>query len=404
MSATSRRHKLGELLRRHNEIIHPGDRTGEAVFVGLEHIEANTGRRIGSAMIDLGKMTGRKPTFRAGQIVYGYLRPYLNKVWVAEFDGCSSVDQFAFDVRGELACTGYIAAFMRSELFLQRAAHATTTGQLPRISVEEIAAVEIELPPLAEQERIAAVLTSALSAVDRARQATDERLAAAEALPAAYLREVFEGPDADGWEVASLNAIAAIGGGIQKTPARAPNAHHRPYLTVRNVQRGYLDLTQTERFELTPAELERLRLQRGDILIVEGNGSVDHIGRNAVFNLDGEEWIHQNHIIRVRLDRSRAESEFVALYLNSDAGKRQMVEKARSTSGLFTLSVDKVGSLAVPIPPLAEQYRIAAELGARLGAAEAVAARCREEVAAVSALPAALLREAFGSTPNDSQP
>jgi type I restriction enzyme S subunit len=48
-------------------------------------------------------MTGRKPTFKRGHIVYGYLRPYLNKVWVADFDGCSSVDQFAFDVNPELA-------------------------------------------------------------------------------------------------------------------------------------------------------------------------------------------------------------------------------------------------------------------------------------------------------------
>src|SRR5207244_1941235 len=111
--------------------------------------------------------------------------------------------------------------------------------------------------------------------------------------------------------------------------------------TVRNVQRGSLDLSQVERFEITSAELERLRLQRGDILIVEGNGSVDQIGRNAIFDLDGEEWIHQNHIIRVRLDSSRLRFDFAALYLNSDSGKRQMVKKAQTTSGLYTLSVEK---------------------------------------------------------------
>lgn len=70
--------RLGDVLVRHNEIVHPGDRVGETTFVGLEHIEPNTGRRIGSLTIDLGKLTGRKPTFRRGQIVYGYLRPYLN--------------------------------------------------------------------------------------------------------------------------------------------------------------------------------------------------------------------------------------------------------------------------------------------------------------------------------------
>ena len=141
------------------EVIHPCERTGEATFVRLEHIEPNSGRRIGSLTINLGGLTGRKPTFRRGQIVYGYLRPYLNKVWVAECDGYSSVDQFAFNVRPELADTEFVAAFMRSETFLRRSSIVTTTGQLPRIGTEQIAAVPIELPPLTVQRRIASVST-----------------------------------------------------------------------------------------------------------------------------------------------------------------------------------------------------------------------------------------------------
>jgi type I restriction enzyme S subunit len=56
--------------------------------------------------------------------------------------------------------------------------------------------------------------------------------------------------------------------------------------------------------DLKTPELERLPAG-GDILIVEGNGSLDQIGRNALFVGDEDEWIHQNHIIRVRLDRSK---------------------------------------------------------------------------------------------------
>ena len=168
--------RLGDVLVRHNEVIHPGERTGEATFVGLEHIEPNSGRRIGSLTIDLGSLTGRKPTFRRGQIVYGYLRPYLNKVWVAEFDGYSSVDQFAFDVRPELADTEFVAAFMRSETFLRRSSIVTTTGQLPRIGTEQIAAVPIELPPVDVQRRIVADLADQLAATDVARRAVKNSL------------------------------------------------------------------------------------------------------------------------------------------------------------------------------------------------------------------------------------
>jgi type I restriction enzyme S subunit len=179
------------VLVRHNEVIHPGQRMGEGTFVGLEHIEPNSGRRLGSMRIDLGNLTGRKPTFRRGQIVYGYLRPYLNKVWIAEFDGYSSVDQFAFDVRPDLATTEFIAAFMRSETFLRRASIVTTTGQLPRIGTEQIAAVPIELPPLDAQHDIVAALTRQLDAVSAAQLAAEEQLALLGAVPAALLRSIF---------------------------------------------------------------------------------------------------------------------------------------------------------------------------------------------------------------------
>lgn len=187
--------RLGDVLRRYNEIVHPGDRpSGEAVFVGLEHIEPHTGRRIGSGTVDFASMTGRKPTFKRGQIVYGYLRPYLNKVWVADFDGCSSVDQFAFDVNPASADTTFVAAFMRSATFLRRAQGATTTGQLPRISIDEIAAVEVDLPStLSEQRRIAAMLSARLSAAEGLIAQCRQELADIEALPAALLRAAFNG-------------------------------------------------------------------------------------------------------------------------------------------------------------------------------------------------------------------
>lgn len=186
--------RLGDVLIPHKETIHPGDRkSGTATFVGLEHLEPHTGRRLGSVPLDLARLTGRKPTFRRGQIVYGYLRPYLNKVWVAEFDGCSSVDQFAYEVRSDIADAGFVAWFMRSPTYLRRSAVMATTGQLPRIGTEEIAAVKIGLPSLPEQKRISSQLSAQMSAVEQARQAAAAELASINALPAALLRRAFSG-------------------------------------------------------------------------------------------------------------------------------------------------------------------------------------------------------------------
>jgi restriction endonuclease S subunit len=186
------RRRLGDVLETRNDIIHPRNKpTGTATFVGLEHIEPNTGRRIGSIEIDKAVMTGRKAQFFKGDIVYGYLRPYLNKVWIAEFDGLCSVDQYVYQVNNELAVTPFVAWFMRSSTYLERAPIGGSPGQLPRIRMEEVAATEINLPPIAEQQKIAARLDAELTAARSLVETLETRLAEIELLPATLLRSAF---------------------------------------------------------------------------------------------------------------------------------------------------------------------------------------------------------------------
>ena len=82
-----------------------------------------------------------------------------------------------------------------------------------------------------------------------------------------------------GWCWASFDQIGETQGGLQKSPSRKPIKNHYPYLRVANVHRGALDLNELHRFELTDDELTRLRLEPGDLLIVEGNGSRTEVGR-----------------------------------------------------------------------------------------------------------------------------
>ena len=191
-SSPNPRVALGEILTQRNEIIHPYDNpSGPDVFVGLEHIESGTGRRLGSEPIDKSAMTGRKARFRASDIVYGYLRPYLNKVWLADFDGLCSVDQYVYVVDRRQADAEYIAWFMRSPLFLSRAPVDSGPGQLPRIRLDEIARVELDLPALAEQKRVAAAVSRQMDAVARLRVAAETHAAEISRLPATLLRRAF---------------------------------------------------------------------------------------------------------------------------------------------------------------------------------------------------------------------
>jgi type I restriction enzyme S subunit len=130
---------------------------------------------------------------------------------------------------------------------------------------------------------------------------------------------------------ASFDQIGETQGGLQKSPSRKPTKNHYPYLRVANVHRGSLDLRELHRFELTDEELERLRLQPGDLLIVEGNGSRTEIGRCAMWRGEVEDCVHQNHLIRVRPLPGVIPS-YVNLFLNSPDGQKAIQWVASSTS------------------------------------------------------------------------
>ena len=185
---------LGDLLSPRSEVIHPRNNPkGEAYFVGLQHIESNTGTRVGLDNIEKSEMTGRKPAFYEGDIVYGYLRPYLNKVWLAEFEGLCSVDQYVYQVNPSKSIPEYIRYFMLSDVYLRRAPISESPGQLPRIRTEEVAAVEVKFPPLEQQQITAKELDSKLANLKLSEESIQQELEAIKAMPAALLRKAFAG-------------------------------------------------------------------------------------------------------------------------------------------------------------------------------------------------------------------
>ncbi|MDP1698387.1 MAG: hypothetical protein Q8L45_11495 [Xanthomonadaceae bacterium] len=157
----------------------------------------------------------------------------------------------------------------------------------------------------------------------------------------------------EGWAWASVEQISEIQGGIQKQPSRIPTENKYPFLRVANVARGKLKLDDVHEIELFQGELERLALVAGDVLIVEGNGSLTEIGRCALWDGSIANAVHQNHLIRVR--PIGVVSQFVETWLNSLGGIEKLTKLAATTSGLYTLSVGKISKNPVPIAPCSEQ-------------------------------------------------
>ena len=258
-----------------------------------------------------------------------------------------------------------------------------------QVSKRDIASLEIPLPPLAEQKRIAGILDAA----DALRAQRREALAQLDILIQSAFLDVFGDPATNpmGWEVTTLGRIGSTQGGLQVTSSRRSLPIERPYLRVANVFRGFLELDEIKTIRLTEAEELRTSLEYEDILIVEGHGNKEEIGRCARWDGSIAQCVHQNHLIRLRCDRSKASPLYVENYINSPGGRRSLIGTSRTTSGLNTISVSNVRGSAIQLPPVDLQHRFAAIVDS----VEHQRGRQRAHLAELDALFASLQFRAF---------
>ncbi len=187
----TRSEPVGELVEFVNDLVRPGEPTEPAeAFVGLQHIESHTGRRIGS--VPLGGEKGRKFRFQPGDVVYGYLRPYLNKVWVADMHGLCSVDQYVLRPTNGVPAS-YLAHALRSRATLDQAIELTHSLQLPRLRSGLLANLEI---PVVASEQVRAVtddLDHALETIVEARALRLRQETVVKGLRESVLNRAFAG-------------------------------------------------------------------------------------------------------------------------------------------------------------------------------------------------------------------
>ena len=283
----------------------------------------------------------------------------------------------------------YVAWYLSSELAQRQWGEQQRGVTRLGLGLENIRSVKIPIPPLAEQARIVAAIEEQFSRLDvgtlalrRARQNVKRMRAAV--LEAAVRGRLFATEEAPiivdhsdaaklplGWTIVPVRDIAEVSGGITKNPKRLPRTNAIPFLRVANVKRDQLDLREVHEIEVFDGELERLRLEQGDLLVVEGNGSPDQIGRSALWDGSIDPCVHQNHLIRVRPE-NKILPEYLNIFWNAPSSMATIQAAASSTSGLHTLSTGKIRNIQVALPPLPVQHRIIEEVDRQLSALSAL--------------------------------
>lgn len=232
----------------------------------------------------------------------------------------------------------------------------TASTNIRNIKASAYLEVLVPVPPLDEQRRLVSILEEHLSELEAAETYLQHALRLATALVSKQLSVSRLGG------LVPLAEIAEIQGGIQKQQKRLPLDNAYPFLRVANVTAMGLDLADVHRVELFGAELERLRLRRGDLLVVEGNGSPSQIGRAALWDGSIEDCVHQNHLIRVRANETVILPGYLEAVWNSPENRADLTKVSSSSSGLHTLSVSKLGRVLIPVPELSVQIDVLRKL------------------------------------------
>lgn len=287
--------------------------------------------------------------------------------------------------------TKYLLLFFRYfQAELAQKGAGTTFNAISQTVVKNI---EIPVPHLEEQERIIGKIEELFSEIDNAVSS----LNAVKQKLTAYRHAVYTSAFASFQDCVPLTDYFDISSGITKNPARSKLKIQMPYLRVANVYYNKLDLSEIKKIGVEKNEIAKNLLKSGDLLFVEGNGSKSQIGRVAIWDGSIPDCLHQNHIIKARVQREIS-VRFVLYYLMSEHGRKQILKVATSSSGLYTLSANKIRNIKIPFCPIEEQQRAASLIEEKLSSCDMISNTICQIFQQAKALKQSVLKSAFEGT------
>lgn len=274
---------------------------------------------------------------------------------------------------------GYVLYSILSDPLSRQIDRLVVGSNYPAINTPDLKRLQVSAFSPPEQHRIAKILSSVDDAIER----TEALIAKYQQIKAGLMHDLFTRgvtPDGhlrpprsdapklyrksplgwipEGWQTVMLGKLAEIVSGVtlgskDDSPARI----EVPYLRVANVQDGFLDLSEIKTVKIPAALAEKLYLRRGDVLMNEG-GDFDKLGRGTVWNEEISPCVHQNHVFRVRPAAGDLRSEYLALWSQSEFGKKYFVFSSKQSTNLASINSTQLNRFLVALPSPSEQRRI----------------------------------------------
>lgn len=226
-----------------------------------------------------------------------------------------------------------------------RMSGGTTFGAITR---RDIARVRFAVPAdVDEQAAIARLLDAVDTALERARAAVER----AQELERSVLEDTFESLHADRVQLREFTSDVRYG----TSKASSERGWGNPVLRIPNVVADRLSLGDLAFVNLPTDDVDRLRLQDGDLLLVRTNGNPRYVGRSVVFrHPDARTWVYASYLIRVRLKKGLL-PDFVNVFLGLERGRRELLRRVTTSAGNHNINSNSIRLLRLPVPTSQEE-------------------------------------------------
>ncbi len=369
--------------------------------------------RVGET-IPFGGMKSQGSRFHKGDVLYGRLRPYLNKVWHADREGACSGELLVLRTNGKLD-PRFLTYRLHGREFVDYASHAVT-GDRPRLDFKQLAAFKTPLPPIETQRLIVARIDELFAELDDGEKELRRARADLEIYRKSLLKAAVTGeltadwraanqaketgadllrrllterrdrwladpnnkakgykepagpnmaglPDLPGgWAWTTIGTAGDVLLGRQRAPVHHSGEHMRPYLRVANVMEGRLDLRDVKEMNFTPSEYETFSLKYGDVLLNEGQ-TPDLLGRPAIYRDEIPGCCFQKTLLRFR-PTPVVTPEFALIVFRRYMHGKRFLRESRITTNIGHLTQVRFLPIEFPLPPIAEQRAIALRVAA----------------------------------------
>ena len=170
---------------------------------------------------------------------------------------------------------------------------------------------------------------------------------------------------ADGWPTVPLSDVVED---FQNGTSSRGGERGEPVVVLRlaDIKQGRIVPSSFRKIDLSADSAAKYRVREGDVLAIRVNGSGDLVGRMILVE-QSEGWCYCDHLIRVRLRPNTLVPRFLSLFGNTPDARDHLSSVTVTTAGQKTVNQKGLGSLRVPLPPLAEQHRIVARVDELMG-------------------------------------